>query len=229
LDASRLRLLTAADRQRVQLADQLDTDTGETLSTLRTILAGIVVDGDEAVDEAWNRSIVRLEGLENDLRSLAAGLGPMLLVDGGLRRALQQLADDASSEVEIVLDEEIGERLDQIAPAVARTIYFVCAEGIANALKHAHPRSIAITIGSRASVCTVEVTDDGSGGADRARGSGLQGIMDRVAAIGGTLTLRSPVGCGTRLTAELPLESSAVKEDPALQVADPSPRRPERH
>ena len=229
LDASRLRLLTAADQQRVQLADQLESDTGETLSSLRTILEGIVAADDQAVDDAWNRSIVRLEGFENDLRSLAAGLGPVLLVDGGLRRALEQLADDASTEVEVVLDVETGERLDQVAPAVARTIYFVCAEGIANALKHADPNNIGIKIASQASVCTVEVTDDGRGGADDARGSGLQGIMDRVAAIGGVLTLRSPVGRGTRLTAELPLESSAARqEDSALQVANPRPRSSER-
>lgn len=229
LDASRLRLLTAADRQRVRLADQLASETGATLSTLRAILDGIVIGDDQAVDEAWNRSIARLEGLESDLRSLAAGLGPMLLVDGGLRRALQQLADEASAEVEIVLDEEIVERLDQLAPAVARTIYFVCAEGIANALKHASARKIEIKIASHGSDCTVEVADDGRGGADGTMGSGLQGIEDRVAAVGGTLTVRSPVWCGTRLTAELPIGSSAVTQDSALQVADPSPRSSERH
>jgi signal transduction histidine kinase len=200
LAASRLRLLSAADQQRAALADQLEREAGQTLVRMRHLLEGIAPGADQAVEEAAKRSITRLQGLEGDLHSLAAGLGPTVLTRGGLTEALNHLADGGSVPITVAVDTSAR----VMPPATARTIYFVCAEGISNAVKHATASSVHISLKSTGDRWVLMIVDDGCGGADRSTGSGLQNIADRVSALGGHFDVTSSIGAGTRLTVELP-------------------------
>ena len=94
---------------------------------------------------------------------------------------------------------------DRIAsPAAARAIYFACSEGITNAIKHAAAQAVGITLRAVDDGWLLLIVDDGCGGADGSKGSGLQGLVDRVEALGGCVGVSSPVGAGTRLAVELP-------------------------
>jgi signal transduction histidine kinase len=200
LAASRRRLLTAADRERAELADQLEREAGHTLTQIRGLLERMSTGRDDAVDDAARRSMERVDNLESDFDSLAAGLGPTALSNGGLEVALEQLADAGSVPVTLALDGPIG----SVPSIVASTIYFVCAEGIANAVKHARANRVWVTLESSKGCWVLRIMDDGCGGADMSTGSGLQRLADRVGALGGQLHLESPVGAGTRLIVELP-------------------------
>jgi signal transduction histidine kinase len=133
-----------------------------------------------------------------ELRDLARGIHPAVLADRGLDAAISALA--ARSPVPVGV-EVVTERLPG---AVESTAYFVVAEALTNAAKHAHAGEITIRIARRDGLLVVEVSDDGDGGADPARGSGLRGLADRVAAIDGRLTVTSPAGGPTVVRAELP-------------------------
>jgi signal transduction histidine kinase len=142
-----------------------------------------------------------------DLRDIGAGLDPSVLAHRGLAAAITSLT--ARTPVPVALDLPA----ERFAPLIESTAYFVVSEALANVAKHAEASEAAVTIDGAPDRLVVTVTDDGRGGAaaDLAGGSGLAGLTDRVAAVGGTLTIESPSGAGTRLTAELPL-ASAVTE-----------------
>ena len=134
-----------------------------------------------------------------DLHQLAEGLHPAEL-DDGLDAALTALAE--RSPVPVDLDVRVDGLQSNDVTAAA---YYVCAEALANVAKHAGATFVHVQVERRRGELTVVVVDDGAGGAEPAKGSGLRGLTDRVEALGGTLTVRSPTGAGTRLTAELPL------------------------
>jgi signal transduction histidine kinase len=134
-----------------------------------------------------------------DLCQIARGLHPREL-DGGLPHALASLAERCPVRVELRAG-AVPSAPEEIAAAA----YFVCAEALANVAKHAGASSVHLEVVECAGALRVDVTDDGTGGADPSRGSGLRGLIDRVEALGGTLTVSSPEGGGTRLAAELPL------------------------
>lgn len=134
-----------------------------------------------------------------ELRDLARGIAPPVLADRGLAAALEALGSRSAIPVEVTATE--GERL---APAIESVAYFVVAESLTNAAKHAGtPASVAVTRAGE--TLRVTVSDEGPGGADPA-GSGLSGLRSRVEAVDGTLTIESPPGAGTTVTAELPCE-----------------------
>jgi signal transduction histidine kinase len=199
LQASRLRLLSAADDQRIALADQLDRGAGASLGELRAILDHIPLGADPAIDEAVERSRDRMDGLDAGLRSLSAGLGPPTLRSDGLAAALSQIGGDRSVEVHV----DVGP--GGLPDRLASTVYFICAEAIANALKHASASTIRVHVRADGDRLQVEIVDDGRGGAVLAGGSGLQGLVDRTSALGGTLAIASLPGAGTRITATLPI------------------------
>jgi signal transduction histidine kinase len=118
----------------------------------------------------------------------------------GLAAALAQLGGDA--RVEVRVDVEAGDLPDRLAS----TVYFICAEAVANALKHASASTIAVHLREAGDRLSAEIVDDGCGGAGLEGGSGLQGLVDRTSALGGTLAIASPPGKGTRITADLPIE-----------------------
>jgi signal transduction histidine kinase len=137
-----------------------------------------------------------------DLRDLGAGLDPSVLAHRGLAAAITSLT--ARTPVPVTLDLP-SERFPSLTESTA---YFVVAEALANVGKHAEASEASVAIAVRPGRLVVTVTDDGRGGAvaDLASGSGLAGLEDRVAAVGGALTIESPDGGGTRVHAELPLE-----------------------
>jgi signal transduction histidine kinase len=136
-----------------------------------------------------------------ELRDLARGIAPPVLTDRGLAAAVQSLAD--RSAVRVVVDaEQLGERPP---PAVETAAYFVIAEALTNAAKHAHGADGRVTLTRRGAWLLIDVADDGPGGAD-AGGSGLDGLRARVEALDGRLAVASPVGGPTIVHAELPCE-----------------------
>jgi signal transduction histidine kinase len=136
-----------------------------------------------------------------DLRELAAGIHPSALTDLGLAAALKALA--ARSPLVVEVGPVPGGRLP---PSVETTAYFLVAEALTNAAKHARCESAVVGVRLEDGCAVVEVRDDGVGGADLAAGSGLRGMSDRVVALGGTLELDSPSGEGTRIEARLALD-----------------------
>ncbi|WP_328417570.1 sensor histidine kinase [Micromonospora sp. NBC_00389] len=140
----------------------------------------------------------QLDDALTELRRLVRGIHPPILTDRGLHAAVAALAGDSPLSVEIRGDPD-----DRYPPAVESAAYFVIAEGLANAGKHADARTCVVTLARTAGTVTVTLTDDGQGGADPS-GSGLDGLRRRVEALDGRLTITSPPGGPTVLSAELP-------------------------
>jgi signal transduction histidine kinase len=163
----------------------------------------------EAARDLVSEARADVEQALRELRDLARGVHPPVLTDRGLGAAVSSLAH--ASAIPVVVEEDVPER----PPAVVETAaYFVVAEAIANAAKHAEATKITVRIVRDADRLVVGVTDDGRGGADLG-GSGLAGLRRRVEALDGTLAVTSPSGGGTVLRAELPCASSSQKTLPS--------------
>jgi signal transduction histidine kinase len=163
-------------------------------------------DGGEVPDAAAARELVdaALRGAKEaigELRGLARGLHPPVL-DNGLADALASLAADSAIPVELEVSIKV-----RPTPAIETIAYFCAAELLANAAKHSFANRIAIQASGQRDVLRLSVTDDGTGGADPARGSGLSGLAQRAAVVDGRLTITSPPGGPTRITVELPLRA----------------------
>jgi signal transduction histidine kinase len=135
-----------------------------------------------------------------ELRELARGIHPAVLSDRGLEPALEALAGRSPVPVELA-----GTPRERLPPAVEAAAYFVVAEALTNVVKYANASQARVCVSRSNGHAVVEVTDDGVGGADPDRGSGLRGLADRISALDGTLELRSPQGAGTLLRAEIPV------------------------
>ena len=143
----------------------------------------------------------------SELRELAAGIHPTLLSMRGLRAALEALAEESSPRRAVG-----GSRGAVFPPVVESTVCFLISEALTNVVKHAEATSAAVRIGVGERSLTVEVRDDGVGGAaGGVDGSGLSGLVDRVGAVGGMLRVESPVGAGTTLRADIPLAGSRAQ------------------
>lgn len=204
LAASRRRILEAGDEERQRLERRLHDGAEHRLAELAEILRQCrrCATGQQTRDGVARAEDQLMRTLE-ELRRLAAGLHPRALSQFGLDGALAFLAGGFAVPVEIKVT---GSRLAQRVEAAA---YFVCAEGLANIAKYASASRAAIFVTSQSARARVVVEDNGIGGADPARGSGLRGLADRVEALGGTLRVDSPPGGGTRLAAEFPLGGAA--------------------
>jgi len=144
------------------------------------------------------------QGLVNtleELREITRGIHPAILAQGGLGPALKTLARRCPVPVELQLELE-----SRFAEPVEVATYYVVAEALTNAAKHAEASLVRITGGVRDGVLRVQVQDDGRGGARTAGGSGLLGLLDRVEALDGTLLLHSPPGAGTSVELALPID-----------------------
>ena len=133
-----------------------------------------------------------------ELRELARGIHPAVLSDRGLYAALEALAARSPLPVDLQLEDE---RLPEPVEAAA---YYVVSEALANVTKYAEASSVAVSIARVNGRALVEIADDGIGGADPSRGSGLRGLVDRVEALDGSLFVDSEPGAGTRIRAEIP-------------------------
>jgi PAS domain S-box-containing protein len=202
LAASRARIVETGDAERRRLERNLHDGAQQRLVSLSLTLrlceqrvAG--VDG-EAV-ELVRRAASELADALDELRELARGIHPAILTDRGLVPALEMLAGRASLPVDLCAS------LDDRLPApVEAAAYYIVAEALTNASKHAGAERVRVDVRLHDGVALVEVADDGVGGADRGGGSGLRGLGDRVDALGGELELESPAGAGTLLRARLP-------------------------
>jgi signal transduction histidine kinase len=135
----------------------------------------------------------------DELRELARGIHPAVLTDRGLCAAVEALAVRSPIPVEVRTPDE------PLPKSVEAAAYYVIAEALANVSKYAQATSAFVSVGRENGCARIEVTDDGVGGADPVRGSGLRGLADRVESLAGTLAVESPPGGGTRVSAEIPL------------------------
>jgi signal transduction histidine kinase len=143
------------------------------------------------------------------LRELSRGIHPAILSEGGLEPALRALARRSAVPVELTV--RINSRLEEGIEVAA---YYIVSEALANAAKHANASVAELAVEARNGVLDLVINDDGVGGADPARGSGLVGLKDRVEALGGTITVASPPGAGTTLHVELPVDIPATSWSP---------------
>jgi signal transduction histidine kinase len=209
LKASRARIVASADEARRRLERDVHDGAQQrlvhTLITLKQAQAALQ-GSDSAVARLVDESLAQAEVANVQLRELANGILPAALARGGLRTGIASLLHDTPLRVDA---EVLGERLPE---AVETTAYFVIAEALTNVMKHAganRARVRAVAAGDR---LEVEVSDDGHGGADPANGSGLMGLIDRVDAAGGSMSVSSPEGAGTRLTVTLPIDQSEMQD-----------------
>jgi signal transduction histidine kinase len=196
--ASRRRILAAGDEERGRLEGRLQDgaqrrlgDLAETLRLARQSSTG------QGTAERIARAELQLARTQEDLGQLARGLHPRQLAGQGLEAALAALAGDFPLPVDLSVP------VTATSPAVAACAYFVCSEALANVAKHAAASAVQISVTARDGGIAVEVADDGAGGADP-QGSGIRGLADRVETLGGTFTVASAPGRGTRLTAVIP-------------------------
>jgi signal transduction histidine kinase len=206
LEASRDRAVDSAEAERRRIERDLHDgaqqrlvalamDLGMARAKLETDPAAATALVGEAHEEA-KRALA-------ELRDLARGIHPAVLADRGLDAAISALAAAARSPVPVGVEVATG----RLPGPVESAAYFVVAEALANAAKHAGAAEIGVRVSRHRDLLVVEVMDDGAGGADPARGSGLRGLADRVAAVDGRLTVTSPSGGPTVVRAELPCGS----------------------
>jgi signal transduction histidine kinase len=210
LRASRARLVEASDTERRRLERNLHDGAQARLVGVLLLLghARRRMDSDPAdpdVAAMVDRALAELKTGLAELRELARGIHPPLLTEKGLAPALRALATRAPVPVTLAADER-----ERLPAPVEVAAYFVVAEALANVAKYAQATEATIAVRRTNGRVTVDVTDDGIGGADAARGSGLRGLTDRVAALDGTLSVDSPAGGGTRLHVEIPCEPLAA-------------------
>jgi signal transduction histidine kinase len=203
LATSRRRVLEAGDAQRRRLRQQLREGAERRLAGVQEVLELAGGEGSTPlrgpVVERLAEALQEVRQAQTELRELAEGIHPARLTEGGLI-ALLSLAERAPFPVDVTVPPE------RFPPATEAAIYFVCSEALANAAKHANASRVTIHVTRTAGRLTLEVSDDGIGGAELAAGSGLRGLRDRVETLGGHLQLESPAGSGTRILAELPCE-----------------------
>ncbi len=206
LAASRARIVSAADETRRRIERDLHDGVQQRLVSLllaqRTAQA-MVPPGLLDLQARLSELTDGLAGALEELQEISRGIHPAILADGGLAHALKTLA--RRSAVPVDLDVRTETRLP--APAEV-AVYYVVSEALTNAAKHAHASLVNVAVEVRRGVLELSIRDDGSGGADPARGSGLIGLADRVDALGGTIQVASPAGEGTTLRVTLPLEAS---------------------
>ena len=202
IQASRARIVEAGDRERRRLERDLHDGAQQRLLGLGLALQlaqsqlGPVANG---LGELLAEADGELRAALDELRELARGIHPAVLTEQGLGPALQSLADRSSVpvRVEAIPDGRVGEAAEAAA-------YFLVSEGLANVAKHATAATVRLRLVRDGDVLVVDLADDGIGGADARRGSGLRGLADRVHALDGTVTVESPPGGGTAIHAVIP-------------------------
>jgi signal transduction histidine kinase len=202
LAESRRRVVSAADETRRKIERNLHDGSQQRLVTLSLQLREISASGD-CSPELRGKLEYMAEGMASlldELREISHGLHPAILSDAGLGYALKSLARRAPLPVKLVVD--VAGRVPEPVEVAA---YYVVSEALTNAAKHTRAAAAEVTVAVRGDVLHVRVRDDGAGGADAAKGSGLIGLRDRVEALGGIMTVDSPPRQGTSIVAEIPL------------------------
>jgi signal transduction histidine kinase len=202
LRASRARLVEATDVERRRIERDLHDGTQQrlisiamSLGLLETKLPEQAAAAQPIVREARRALTLALQ----ELRELTHGINPPLLTERGLAAALDELCRRAGlpSRLHLAVDRRLPDQIESAA-------YFMVSEALTNAAKHSHATEVSVAATYAGQRLTVEIADDGIGGAATAGGSGLRGLADRVEALGGRFTVSSPPGRGTTLRAEIP-------------------------
>ncbi len=209
LAASRRRIVAASDDARRRIERNLHDGTQQRLVSL-----GLAVRAAEAnlaperqdVQDQLSRVAIGLADAVEDLQEISRGIHPAILSRGGLGPALQALAQRSAIPVDLDITTDV-----RLAEPIEVAAYFVASEALANAAKHSQASRIDVSLEQREGSLVLSVGDEGVGGADPGRGSGLVGLTDRVEALGGSISVHSPEANGTQITAELPLELEALQ------------------
>jgi len=206
LTASRARIVATADQTRRRIERDLHDGAQQRLVTLALQLREAQAEVPPQLDRLnaeLDRVAIGLSSTLDELREFARGIHPVILAKEGLTPALQTLA--RRSSIRVKLDMRTPERLPDHVEIAA---YYVISEALANAAKHARASVVHVQVEATGGVLRLDVRDDGVGGADPARGSGLIGLRDRVEAVGGAFRVKSRHGEGTHLLIELPVRLS---------------------
>ena len=233
LSASRARIAAAADETRRRLERDLHDGIQQRLVSLGLKAQMIQQMTPRPADNIQRELSLLADGLFaalDELREISHGIHPAVLSEAGLGPALKALA--RRSAVPVELDLNLGSPLGRQVEVAA---YYIASEAFANAAKHARASVIDLRVQGDDSSLTLSIRDDGIGGADPSRGSGITGLKDRVEALGGTISVLSPPGHGTTLHVRLPADPWAVapadagwREDTVTDAGGyPAAREPE--
>jgi signal transduction histidine kinase len=212
--ASRARIVEAGDRERRRVERDLHDGAQQRLVALslelRLARNALGEDADPAVRSRLERAAEEAQAALAELRDLAVGIHPLILSESGLGAAVESLADRTPFDVTV----DVGP--ERYPPSVEGAAYFVVAEALTNVAKYAGATRATVRATREGDHLRLEIDDDGIGGADPRSGTGLRGLVDRLAALDGTLVIDSPAGGGTRIAAEIPLGIPAPASVPAL-------------
>ena len=217
LRTSQARIIAAADAERRRLERDLHDGAQQRLVAVALnlrIARERMRRGDDALDLVSQAGDEAQRAI-GELRDLARGIHPAVLTERGLGPALKDVAGRCPVDVDVI--EWPDERFP---PTVEATAYFVVSEALTNVTKYAEASLATVAVRREGDRLVVEVADDGRGGADPARGSGLRGLTDRIAALDGALEVSSPVGEGTRIHAELAADVLERREEERGVVFD---------
>ena len=196
LEASRARIVAAADRERERAATQLRGDVGVSLQLAQSELSAVrSAAGNTTAVESLDIVVGELATAQTEIVELVAGIPPAQLGSGRLQEALQALAQRSPIPVSVTVATDAASDQDTEA-----ALFYVCSEALANAVKHADAKRIGIAVRRVNGAIEAVISDDGRGGADPT-GSGLQGLADRLATLNGQLRVDTPPGAGTTVTA----------------------------
>jgi signal transduction histidine kinase len=204
LAASRRRIVAASDDERRRIERNLHDGTQQRLVSLglavRAAEANLAPEREDVQDQL-SRVAIGLADAVEDLQEISRGIHPAILSKGGLGPALRTLAHRSAIPVDLAITTDV-----RLAEPIEVAAYFVASEALANAAKHSDATRIDVSLERRNGNLFLSVRDDGVGGADAARGSGIVGLNDRVEALGGSLRVDSSPGEGTQIVARLPLD-----------------------
>jgi signal transduction histidine kinase len=203
LAASRARVIAAADDTRRRIERDLHDGAQQQLVTFTVALRRAEAKFPSELNELRaevSRVAEGLTGAVEELREMSRGIHPAILTEGGLSPALKALGRRSDVRVKLDLGYE-GRLPDQVEVAA----YYIVSEGLTNASKHASAKRVWVSLQVEDDTLRLSIRDDGVGGADPSRGSGLIGLKDRLEALGGTIKLESPPGAGTWIDVEIPV------------------------
>jgi PAS domain S-box-containing protein len=201
LAASRARIVVAADEARRRIERDLHDGVQQRLVSLALKARNSArTSASEEIESKFSQLAGEIDSTTDEVREIARGIHPAILSEAGLAPALKALARRTTAPVELDLDLEVSP--DESATVAA---YYVVSEALTNAVKHASASNVDVHVESRQGLLSLEICDDGIGGADPS-GSGLLGLKDRVEALDGNIEVVSPAGRGTSLLVRIPIE-----------------------
>ncbi len=206
LRSSRERLMTSQDDERRDLERRLHDGAERRLHTVASLMLEARSQlGRDRLDSVTtlDQLTSQLQAATEELGELARGIHPAMLTELGLGPAVRALADRSPLPVGVDVRGDAG-----MSRNIEATLYYVASEALTNVTKYAHATSVSIALRTNEAHTSLEISDDGIGGVDETRGSGVRGLRDRVAAVDGTLEIFSPPGGGTRLACDIPLSGT---------------------